>query len=93
MRRVAVTATRKPGSGERAAELVAAGPPFDPAAGGFERHAVYIAGDQAVFVFEGGHFEVLVENLARQPHGLSAVGAWQELLDGVPRVVREAYFW
>ncbi len=93
MQRVAVIAKLKPDTGERAAELVEAGPPFDPQAAGFERHSVYLAGDQVVFVFEGGRLDHLVETVAHHPQGLAALGKWQPLLEGVPRVAKEAYYW
>jgi len=93
MKRVAVIAKLKPDTAAKAAELVASGPPFDPAAGGFERHAVYLSGDQVIFVFEGGDLSALAQDLARHPRGLAALGGWQPLIEGVPRVATEAYFW
>lgn len=92
MQRLAVLARLKPGTEERAAELVAAGPPFDPRAAGFERHTVFIAHGEAVFVFEGGSLGPLVE-LLHQATDPSVLGAWDEILDGMPRVAREAFAW
>ena len=52
MQRVAVIANLKPDMAERARELVASGPPFDPDELGFERHHVYVSEGQVVFAFE-----------------------------------------
>jgi hypothetical protein len=43
MERVAIVARLKEGSGPRAAELIAAGPPFDLAATGIASHSVYLS--------------------------------------------------
>jgi hypothetical protein len=53
MEPVAIIARLKEGSEPRAAELVAAGPPLDPAETGILRHSIYISSSEAVFVFEG----------------------------------------
>jgi hypothetical protein len=72
MNRLAVIAKLKPEAEKRAEELIAEGPPFDPSGMGFERHSVYLAGDHALFVFEGGHLDQLVWSVAKDP---SSVGA------------------
>ncbi len=53
MERIAIVARLKAGSGRRAAQLVAAGPPFDLAETGIVRHSVYLSAGEVVFVFEG----------------------------------------
>ena len=92
MQRVAVIAKLKPEAEARAAELVKDGPPFDPKGSGFERHAVYLSGDEAVFVFEGGRLDQLLQAVIR-PQTSARFKAWEPLLEGVPKVAREAYFW
>jgi hypothetical protein len=91
VQRIAVVARLKPGSAERAAELLSGTPPFDPRAAGFERHRVFLAEDEVVFVFEGALLEPLVKLLAEADE--SVFGAWGEILDEMPRIAREAYSW
>jgi hypothetical protein len=94
MQRVAVIATLKPDMAERARELVASGPPFDPDELGFERHHVYVSEVQVVFVFEGARVDALVRRLAEAGGGAhETFAAWEPLLQGLPELAHEAYFW
>jgi hypothetical protein len=85
-----------PGAEERAAQLVADGPPFDPAGRGLSRHTVYLSAGEVVFVFEGDEVEWIVEEMVLEPAGRSvaaALDAWRDLVDGPPRIARAAYDW
>src|SRR5262245_2273474 len=94
MQRVAVIATLKPDAAEKARELVAEGPPFDPDELGFERHHVYVSETQAVFVFEGARVDALVRRIAESGSGAhETFAAWEPLLQGIPALAPEAYFW
>jgi hypothetical protein len=96
MERVAIIARLKEGSEQRAAELVAAGPPFDLADTGIARHSIYISPREAVFVFEGHEVEWMVDELIDKPfhHELQrALDQWREIVEGQPRVARERYGW
>lgn len=93
MHRLAVIAKLQPNAEERAEELIQLGPPFDPSHLGFERHSVYLAGDHAVFVFEGGKLDHLMRAVIKDPSSVDAFREWEKLLDGVPHVAREAYHW
>lgn len=93
MQRLAVIAQLKPGAAARAVELIEQGPPFSPAATGFERHAVFVSDDHVVFVFEGGKLEGLFRELTESPASAGALREWEALLDGMPSVAREAYSW
>ena len=93
MNRLAVIATLKPGAESKAEELVEKGPPFDPSGLGFERHSVYLAGDQALFVFEGGRLDQMMQSVIKDPSSIGAFRQWESLLEGMPRVTREAYHW
>jgi DNA helicase HerA-like ATPase len=94
MQRVAVIAKLKDGAAERARELVREGPPFDPDKLGFERHVVYVSDDEIVFVFEGARVGALVRTLAAADGDVkNAFAAWEKLLDGLPRLGHEAFFW
>jgi hypothetical protein len=96
MERVAVIARLKEGSEQRAAELVAAGPPFDLADTGIVRHSIYISPSEAVFVFEGHEVEWILDELIDGPFHYElqrALDQWREIVEGLPRVARERYGW
>ena len=96
MERVAIIARLKEGSEQRAAELIAAGPPFDLTNTGIVRHSVYISAREAVFVFEGHEVEWIVEELIDEPSHYElqrALEQWREIVDGQPRVARERFGW
>jgi hypothetical protein len=97
MRRIALVARLKAGAEERAAELLAAGPPFDPAEDEIERHAVYLSREEVVFVFEGHEIEWKVDDLLTSDYFhrrvSESLAAWRELIEGEPRLAEEAYFW
>jgi hypothetical protein len=65
--RVAVVATLKPGSRERAAAILAQGAPYGIDRAGFQRHSVFLADETVVFVFEGPGIEGLVRHLVNDP--------------------------
>ena len=67
MQRLAVIAKLKPDAEERATELIKEGPPFDPQGTGFQRHSVYLASDEVVFVFEGGLLNALLQSVLQAP--------------------------
>jgi hypothetical protein len=92
VQRIAVAAKLKPGSAERAAQLLSGRPPFDPRAAGFEHHRVFLAEEEVIFVFEGALLEPLVKLLSEAVDA-SVLGAWDEILDGMPRVAHEVYSW
>ena len=78
MQRIAVIARLKPNAEKRATELIETGPPFDPDKLGFDRHSVYLSGNQAVFVFEGGRLDHLLHTAgpgSRQRQRFGSVGA------------------
>lgn len=61
MQRVAVVAKLRPDAKVRAESLIEEGPPFDLDGSGFERHVVFVSGDQVIFVFEGGRLDQLLQ--------------------------------
>jgi hypothetical protein len=89
--RALVVLPLKPGTRERAAELVSTGPPFDPADAGLARHSVFLVDDAAVFLFEaadGSLEQLLVERGLWQ-----AADAWREIVAGPPQLADDAYSW
>jgi hypothetical protein len=93
MNRLAVIAKLRPEAVARAEELIEQGPPFDPTGVGFERHSVFLTGDQAVFVFEGGGLDKLMRSMVKDPSTVGAFRKWEDLIEGMPRIAREAYHW
>jgi nucleotide-binding universal stress UspA family protein len=93
MERVAVTARLRPGSEERARELLKAGPPFDPARVGFERHSVFLGHELVVFVFEGEQLPSVLSALVNDPVRAAAFAAWAPILAERPRLAHETYHW
>ena len=96
MERVAIVARLKEGSGPRAAELIAAGPPFDLAEAGISHHSVYLSAGEVVFVFEGHQVEWMVDDLINDPFRpklQNAFGVWRSIVDGSPRIARERFGW
>ena len=96
MEQIAIVARLKPGAEQRAAALIAKGPPFDPGELGITRHSVYLAADAVVFVFEGHEVESAVDDLVEDPFRWmvsEAFGAWRPLVEGDPRIGRPAYLW
>jgi hypothetical protein len=96
MERVAIVARLKEGTGPRADELIAAGPPFDLAETGIVHHSVYLSAGEVVFVFEGHQVEWMVDDLINDPFRpklQSAFDAWRSVVDGPPRIARERFGW
>jgi hypothetical protein len=96
MEKLAIVARLKSGTESRAAELIAKGPPFDPAESGLTRHAVYLSAGEVVFVFEGHDVEWIVDRMIDEPFRwpvTDALDAWRPLVEGQPRIARSAYTW
>jgi hypothetical protein len=96
MKRVAIVARLKDGSGPRAARLIAGGPPFDLAEIGLASHSIYLSAGEVIFVFEGDQVEWAVDELIDNPfrHEMqSAFDQWRAIIDGSPRIAREQFGW
>lgn len=96
MQRVAIVVRLNPGARERAGDLLDKGPPFDLAAAGFDRHAVYLSDTEVVFVFEGQDAEWKLDDLTSDVFHEAlheAFGEWRTLADGKPHVASELFFW
>lgn len=96
MDRVAVTARFRPEQAEQVRTLLEAGPPYDLAEAGVDRHAVYLSAREVVFVFEGRDVEWEVEDLADDffhPEVRAALSEWRTLLDEEPHIGRPVFVW
>lgn len=86
---VAVVLPLRKGRLSRARELVAEGPPFDPAVLSLTRHEVYLTEEEAVFVFEGPNVRTMLGRLTRDPTLWQAGLAWRDCVGGRPRLSTE----
>ncbi|HEX9350935.1 MAG TPA: hypothetical protein VF877_06660 [Gaiellaceae bacterium] len=91
--RVAVVAKLRPGSRERASQILAEGAPYDLGEAGFRRHSIFLAEQAAVFVFEGSGVERLVRELVDDPTRSAAFSAWGPLLAKTPTLAPEEFYW
>jgi len=80
----------KPDCLPRAASLLAAGPPLDPAALGLTSHQVYLRENEVVFVFRGPDVRARVGKSVRSPALWRAGLAWQDCIAGRPSIHRSA---
>jgi hypothetical protein len=93
MQRVVDTAKLRPGSHEAAAELVRAGPQYDPAEIGLVRHGVYLGTSEVVFLFEGTDVENRLRDLLNDQAMSTSFAAWGPLLEGTPSAAHELFYW
>lgn len=93
MNRAAITLKLRPGAEERARELLAAGPPFDPGRAGLTRHTVFARDDAVVFVFEGEDLRRTLPRQLNEPLRSGAFAAWGGLLAERPRLAHAVYHW
>ena len=91
--RLVVTLKLRKGTQERAAKLIAGGPPFDPAVLGLARHAVYLGNDLVIFAFEGEDVDQRVRVVVNDPVRSASFAAWVPLLAGRPALAHEIYYW
>ncbi len=93
MQRLAIIAKLKPKAESRARELIEIGPPVHPQDLGVESHSVFLAGDHVVFVFEGERLDHMLHGVVRDPLSAGALRAWDPIIEGMPKIAREAYHW
>jgi hypothetical protein len=91
--RLAVVARLRPGSGERARQILAEGAPYELGESGFRRHSVFLAEETVVFVFEAPGIEGLVRELVDDPATSTTFSVWGPLLEGTPALAREEFYW
>jgi len=93
LEQIVVVVPLRPGSAERAKELLAAGPPFEPAEFELDEHEVFVGEREAVFVFQGRGVREALQQAAGEPELWRAGLAWRGLLGGRPRMIERAYHW
>jgi hypothetical protein len=90
---LAVRVPLKEGCLERARELLAKGPPLDPASLGLSGHEVYLRDAEAVFVFRGSDVRARVNKALAHPAVWRAGLAWQRCFAAAPQIVDAAEVW
>jgi hypothetical protein len=78
------------GCRERARELIAAGPPFDPATLGLQRHRVFLGPEEAIFVLDGPRVHAKLAQALRDPGFWRAAVGWRTLIVGRPFITAPA---
>jgi hypothetical protein len=91
-RKATVVVPLKEGAIDQVRELVAQGPPFDPAGTPLTQHELVLTTQEAIFVFET-ETEVDLQALLNQLDVWAAAAAWGELMAGPPRLADTAYAW
>jgi hypothetical protein len=91
-RRATVVVPLKEGAVDRVRELVAHGPPFDPAETALTRHQLLLTPQEAIFVFESETEDGLAALLGQLDIWAAAV-AWRHFVGGPPRLAEVAYAW
>jgi hypothetical protein len=93
MNRLMIVAQLTEGAHDEAETLLREGPPFDPEDLGLHRHAAYLTADEVVFVFEAPEVERIVNDLLDDVSLVPAVGRWDKLVEGLPRIAHECFHW
>jgi hypothetical protein len=88
---VAVVLPLRPGALDAARELVAEGPPFDPADAEIERHAVFLTEHEAIFVFSGAGACAHIRHFLDETAVWRAADRWAACLDGPPRLAEATF--
>lgn len=91
--RVAVVVRLREAASDRARELIAEGPPFDPRRMGFERHRVFLSPEEVIFMFEGPDATRRLAEMVDDMVVSASFSAWAPLLEGTPRLAHETYSW
>ena len=91
-RNATVVVSLKEGAIDRVRELVAQGPPFDPAETPLTRHELFLTPREAIFVFEA-ETEDGLRALLGQLNIWATAAAWRQLVAGAPRLADMAYAW
>ena len=93
MSRFVISCPLAPGSGAAVRELLEEGPPFDLESTSLDRHEVFLAGDELIFVFEGPRAREEAERLMASPEVRDRAGRLGALMAGAPQLPEEVYSW
>ena len=93
MRRFVVSARLRTGSTEQVRRLLAEGPPFDLEGTSLERHEVFLAKDELIFLFEGPHAERHARDLLQRPRVVGQLSRIAAHISGALRFPSEVFRW
>jgi hypothetical protein len=93
MSALVVVAPLKPGSMDRARELLDKGPPFALEDTPFDSHEIFLTVNEAVFVFDRKDNGETLAFDADDPVIAQVAQSWSECLLERPRVARSAFSW
>jgi hypothetical protein len=93
MSRFVITARLKRGSEPMVREILRQGPPFELANSSLERHEVFLAQDELVFLFEGPQADREAMRLLDSPHVLGPASRLATHIRGRPRLPKEIFSW
>lgn len=91
--RVALVLPLRQGAVEKAADLIAEGPPFELADKSLARHEVFLTGKEAIFVFTGADACASIRAILRDQSVWSAAERWSRCLSGRPRLAEAGFAW
>lgn len=91
--RIAVVLPVRPEALETARELIAEGPPFDPADKSLARHEVFFSGCEVLFVFTGSDACESVRQIMRDAAVWPAAERWSACLADRPRLAEAGFAW
>jgi hypothetical protein len=91
--RFLVTLRLKPGAAVEAGRILRDGPPFDVESSRLERHFVFLAADEIVFLFEGEHAAAEARRLLADPSVITQASRLGPLVQGTPRMPQEVFAW
>ena len=90
--RLVSTARLRPGTRERALELVGS-IPEQLGTSGFERLGVYLSEREVVFLIEAREAELLLREILGDPVRATEISPWLPLFDGPLHRAEEVYYW
>jgi hypothetical protein len=93
MSRFVITAKLKRGSESKVRAILQQGPPFDLADTSLERHEVFLAKDELVFLFEGPNAAREAVRLLERRDVLGPASRLAAHLRGRPRLPEQVFSW
>lgn len=78
---------------DMARDVLAEGPPFDPAAVGLDAHEVLLTGAEAIFLFGLPEGPKTLERILADEDFWTVVSSWEQIADGPPRIAEVAFDW
>ena len=89
---IGILAEIRPGQRPALERLLQEGPPFDPAAEGFEHHEVFLGDTEVVFIFDGPGARTQLQRLAATRSLLGAFVRMSSLVSA-PRLLEQTFEW